>query len=206
MNKDTTLLTALLVLFVASSVSGQSPRRSSNRPLTAKTAAGQPAPTPDPVESPAAAPKAPVLLATVNGQDITTADIDPRAREEVEGLDGKIAEVRKQILELEINSLLLDTEAAKRKLSAQQLYEVEVVKKITEPTAAEVAKFIEENRNQIEQSDPDATQKAVAAYLKAQREAALSSEFVKRLRASNVVGKGADINATNLSPSAVLDS
>ena len=208
MNKVATLLTALLVLFVASSISGQSPRRSSNRALAAKTAASrpspQPAPTPDPVETPAAAPKAPVLLATVNGQDITTADIDPRAREEVEALDGKIAEVRKQIVELEINSLLLDTEAAKRKLSAQQLYEVEVVKKITEPTATEVAKFIEENRNQIEQSDPEAIQKVVAVYLKGQRESALSNEFVKRLRTSYVVGKGADINAANLSSSAVL--
>ncbi|MEP6912763.1 MAG: thioredoxin domain-containing protein, partial [bacterium] len=74
----------------------------------------------------------------------------------------------------------------------------------TEPTAAEVAKFIEDNRNEIEQTDPAAIQKAVAAYLKTQREAALSNEFVKRLRASNVVGKGADINAANLSMSAVL--
>ena len=208
MNKVTTLLTALLMLFVASHVSGQSPRRRSNRPLAAKTAATQPTadptPTPKPVETPAVAPKAPVLLATVNGQDITTADIDPRAREEVDALDEKIADARKQILDLQINSLLLDAEASKRKLSAQQLYEVEVVKKITEPTAAEVAKFIEDNRNEIEQTDPDAIQKAVAGYLKAQREAALSNEFVKRLRASNVVGKGADINAANLSMSAVL--
>lgn len=76
--------------------------------------------------------------------------------------------------------------------------------KVGEPTAAEVAKFIEENRNQIEQTDPAAIQKAVAGYLKAQREAALSTEFVKRLRTSNVVGRGADINAPNLSKSAVL--
>ena len=208
MNKAPTLLTALLVLFVASHVSGQSPRRRSNRPLATKAAATQPTPQPtptaEPIETPAAAPKATVLLATVNGLNITTAEIDPRAREEVDALDEKIADARKQILELEINSLLLETEASKRKLTAQQLYEAEVAKKITEPTAAEVAKFIEDNRNQIEQTDPDAIQKAVAAYLKAQREAALSGEFVKRLRASNVVGKGADINAANLSMSAVL--
>ncbi len=207
MNKVTTLLTALLMFFIASHVSGQAPRRRSNRPL-AKSAATQrtpqTSPTPEAVETPVATPKAPVMLATVNGQDITTADIDPRAREEVDTLDEKIADARQQILELQINSLLLDAEAGKRKLSAQQLYEVEVVKKITEPTAAEVAKFIEDNRNEIEQTDPDAIQKAVAAYLKTQREAALSNEFVKRLRASHVVGKGADINAANLSMSAVL--
>jgi protein-disulfide isomerase len=143
-------------------------------------------------------------LATVNGQNITTADIDQQAREEAEGLDGKIADARKQILELEINSQLLEVEARKRKITAQQLYEAEVVKKIAEPTRAEIAKFIEENRNQITQSDPDAMQKVVAAYLKGEREAALSNEFVKRLRTANVVGKGEDINAANLSPSAVL--
>lgn len=102
MNKVTTLLTALLMLFVASHVSGQSPRRRSNRPLAAKTAGSQPtpqtSPTPAPVETPVAAPKAPVLLATVNGENITTADIDPRAREEVDALDEKIADARKQIL------------------------------------------------------------------------------------------------------------
>jgi protein-disulfide isomerase len=144
------------------------------------------------------------LLATVNGQNVTTADIDPQAREEVEALDGKIADARKQILELEINSQLLDVEARKRKMTPQQLYEAEVVKKVAEPTPAEIAKFIEQNRNQITQSDPDAMQKVVAAYLKGEREAALSNELVKRLRAANVVGKGEDINAANLSPSAVL--
>ncbi|MDQ2920264.1 MAG: thioredoxin domain-containing protein [Acidobacteriota bacterium] len=147
---------------------------------------------------------APILLATVNGENVTTAAIDQRAREEVEALDGKIAEARKQMLELEINTQLLDIEASKRKVTAQQLYEVEVVKKLAEPTAAEIAKFIEDNRNQIEQSDPEAGQKVVAAYLKSEREAALSNEFVKRLRASKAVVKGADINAANLSSTAVL--
>jgi len=156
-----------------------------------------------PADTPIAA-KPPVLLAIVNGQNITTADIDARAREEADGLDGKIAEARKQILELEINSQLLDVEAKKRKMTPQQLYEAEVVKKMAEPTPAEITKFIEENRNQMEQSDPDAMRTVVTAYLKGEREAALSNEFVKRLRAANAVGKGEDINAANLSPSAVL--
>jgi len=208
MNNASTLLIALLLFFVASDVSAQSPRRrGSNRRVAAKTATTQPTPQPTPTPAPAetpAAPMEPVLLATVNGQNITTADIDPRVRAEVEALDGKIAESRNQILELEINSRLLDIEAGKRKLSAQKLYEVEVVKKITEPTAAEIAKFIEDNRNSVEGSDPEAIQKAVVSYLKGEREAALSNELVKRLRASNVVGKGADINAANLSPSTVV--
>ena len=208
MNNATTLLTALLLLFVVSDVSAQSPRRGrTSRAAAAKSATTQPtAPpttTPAPAETPAA-PMAPVLLATLNGQNVTTADIDPSARAEVEALDGKIADARKQLLELEINSQLLDIEAAKRKMSAQELYAAEVVKKVAEPTTDEIAKFIEANRNQIDQSEPAAVQKLVAEYLKGEREAALSRELVKRLRTLNAVGKGADVNAANLSSSDVL--
>ena len=93
MNNATTLLTVLFVLFVASNVSAQSPRRrGSGRPAASKPATTQPAPQPTPTPAPAetpAAPKAPVLLATVNGQNVTTADIDQRARAEVDGLDEK---------------------------------------------------------------------------------------------------------------------
>ena len=111
MNTPTTLLTTLLLLFVASDISAQSPRRrGSARPAAPKPAVtetvSQPAPSPSPAEEPPA-PMAPVLLATVNGQNVTTADIDPQVRQEVESLDGKIAEARRQVLQLQINTLLL---------------------------------------------------------------------------------------------------
>jgi protein-disulfide isomerase len=206
MNTATTLLTTLLLIFVAGDVSAQR-RRGTGRPSTPKPAVtetvAQPVPSPSPVEEPPA-PLATVLLATVNGQNVTTADIDPSARQEVEALEGKIAEARRQILELEINTLLLDTEAAKRKVSPQQLYEAEVARKITQPTAAEIAKFIEENRDRIDQTDTAAIQTQVANYLKGEREAKLSEELIKRLRTSNVVGKGADVNDAGLASSTVL--
>jgi len=56
-----------------------------------------------------------VLLAVVNGQNLTTAEIDPHVREEVESLNDKIAEARRQILELQVNTLFLQAEAARRK-------------------------------------------------------------------------------------------
>jgi hypothetical protein len=166
MKHATTLLTTLLLLFVTSDVSAQRTRRGrSSRPAAPKSASTpQPTPTPVPDETPAA-PKPPVLLAIVNGQNITTADIDPRARQEADALDGRIAEARKQTLELEINSRLLDIEAKKRKTTAQELYNAEVLKKIAEPTAAEITKFAEENRNQLNESDPAEVQKMVGAYL-----------------------------------------
>jgi protein-disulfide isomerase len=208
MNTPTTLLTTLLLLFVASDVSAQgsrrrgSARRTAPKPAVTETVS-QPAPSPSPAEEPAA-PMAPVLLATVNGQNVTTADIDPTARQEVEALEGKMADARRQILELEINTLLLNTEATKRKVSPQQLYEAEVARKIIQPTAAEIAKFIDENRDRIAQGDPAAIQTQVADYLKGEREAKLSEELIKRLRASNIVGQGADVNDAGLPAATVL--
>ncbi|HVQ40520.1 MAG TPA: thioredoxin domain-containing protein [Pyrinomonadaceae bacterium] len=208
MKNPTTFLTVILLLFLAGDISAQAPRRrGSGRPAAPKPAtrepAAQPAPSPTPEETPAA-PMAPVLLATVNGQNITTADIDPRARQEVEALEGKIADARRQILELEINTLLLDVEARKRRVSPQQLYESEVGRKITQPTQAEITKFIDENRERIDESDSPTIRTQVADFLKGEQEAKLSEELLNRLRTSNVVGKGADVNDIGLPPTTVL--
>jgi protein-disulfide isomerase len=143
-------------------------------------------------------------LAIVNAQSITTAEINPKVREEIEALEGKIAEARRQILELQVNTLLLESEAGKRKMSSQQLYDLEVAKKITEPTAAEINKFIEDNRDQIDSTDPVATRQQVVAFLKGEREAKISEEFVKRLRASNPVINVAGADAAGLPSTAVI--
>ena len=209
MNTVKSLFIVLILFFVAGDLSAQSPRRrGARRPVVANPASmppvSQPSPAPLAGTPPVARPSAPILLATVNGQSVTTADIDPKVREEVEALEDRIAEARRQILELQINTLLLESEAAKRKISSQQLYNLEVARKITEPTASEINKFVEDNRDQIDQSDPAATRQNVVAFLKSEREAKMTDEFVKRLSASNPVVNVAAANAANLAPPAVV--
>jgi protein-disulfide isomerase len=212
MNTVKTPLLFLVLLIAASSTLAQSPRRrTTGRPASAKSAgapAAQPTSTPRGTAAPDAltpttSPAAPVLLAIVNGQNVTTADIDPKVRQEVEALEGRIAEARQQILEMQINTLLLGSEAAKRKISAQQLYDNEVAKKISDPTAAEVNKFIEDNRDQLDQTDAD-VRKQATAYLRGDREAKLSTDFVKRLRATNPVVVSPGQNTSSLPPTAVV--
>jgi len=142
-----------------------------------------------------------VLLAIVNGQNLTTADIDPRARQLADTLDARIAETGNQILEMEINTLLLATEANRRRLTPQQFYDLEVTRKIVDPPAAEVTKFMEDNR--VAASHADA-RKEVIEYLRSEREAAISAALVKRLRASTPVVKGASLSGPNMPASAVL--
>jgi len=195
----------LLLLFAATLTNAQTAR--GQRPArrnVAKPEAVRPLAQPSPVTPTVRAPAAPVLLAVVNGQNVTTAEIDPHVRQEVESLNDKIAEARRQILELQVNTLLLDAEAARRKMTAQQLYDIEVRRKLTEPKAAEVSKFIEDNREKIDQSDPEAMKKEVTAYLLGEKETRLSGELVNRMRATIPVIKGADVNAATLAPATTL--
>src|SRR5687768_2696549 len=107
-----TLSILACVLLVAVTALGQTPRRrGAGRPVAPKRTETPPPPsTPDPAPTPVT-PRAPIVLAVVNGQNVTTADLDPRVRELVESLDLRIAEARSQVLEMEINTLLLAYEA-----------------------------------------------------------------------------------------------
>ena len=204
MNTLKTLFIVVLLFAFAAEVGAQGSRRrrGATAHVIAKPASAQTVPPEPAVVVPA--PSAPIPLATVNGQSITTADIDPKVREEVDALEARIVEARRQVLELQINTLLLENEAAKRKMSSQQLYNLEIAAKIPEPTAAEINKFIEDNRDQIDQTDPVAMRAKVVAFLKGDREAQITDSFLKRARVANPVVSVAPANATNLAPTAVI--
>lgn len=199
------LLLAVLFLIPLGSGAAQSPRR---RPATRQPAVQPPVavPSPTPLPTPAT-PIAPTNfgpLAIVNGQTITAADLDPAVAEEMSNLDRKIMLARLQVLDLQINTALLDLEAKKRKLGPQQLYDIEVTKRITDPTDTEIKQFIEANKDQFTDTDPQNLRAQVVALLHGASEEKLSDEFVRRLRAANPIVPGVDINSVNVSPSAVV--
>lgn len=198
-------LSLSLCLLLAVSANGQRTRkRGARQGKASKPTMPAPSPAAIPSPTPMLAPAEPVLLAVVNGQNITTADLDPGVRQEVESLSGKIAEARRQILELQINTLLLEAEAAKRRMSSQQLYDVAVKRKLTPATPTEIKKFIDDNGSSFDQSDPEAMRKDVAAYILAEKEVRLSGEFVNQLRATSPVVISADINNATLPPGTLI--
>ncbi len=201
--KKSFIVASLTLTLVAGAAAQTSRRKAGGRQVPAKPAALQPTPTPLPKKEPRA-PKAPIPLAIVNDQTITTADIDPNVREEVESLAERIADASRQVFELQINTALLELEASKRKLPPQQLYNLEVSKRITEPTDAEIQKFIEDNRDQINEADPATVRSEAIALLRANQEAKISEEFVRRLRGANSAVMVSSSYSPNLPPSAVL--
>ncbi|HEX5883544.1 MAG TPA: thioredoxin domain-containing protein [Pyrinomonadaceae bacterium] len=140
----------------------------------------------------------------INGQTFTSSDLDPAVRKEIESAEEHIAEARRSVLDLEINTALLKVEAKKRRIDSHRLYETEVSNKATMPTQAQIKKFIDENKSQFEGLDPQTVNQQVAVYLHDELESKLADDLVKRLRQTIPVVMGADLNSPNLSDDAVL--
>ena len=170
--------------------------------VTAQTP--KPAPLANKPEAKPMATAVPGALAVVNGQTITLADIDPKVRSIIEGLDKQIADTRRNVLEAMINEALFEAEAKKRKVTIEQLRAEEIEKRITAPTEEEIKAVYEANREQIGAADLTTVRPQIIAYLNNQRAQKLRDELAARLRAANPVTMGTDVNAPNLAPSAVL--
>jgi protein-disulfide isomerase len=149
-------------------------------------------------------PSGPIPLVVVNSRTFTSADFDPALRQELEGLENKIAEARTSMLEVQINTRLLEVEARKRRIDTHRLYELEVSNRVAPITPAQIKKFIDDNRQQFEGIDPAIAKQQVAAYLREESENKLADELVKRLRKTNPVVIGVDVNSAKLSSNAVV--
>ena len=207
------LISAVLLLAFATVVVAQSPRKRRASHTSARCQGGcpQPAaesePQPTATVTPRPAPAdstIPSALAILNGQTITVSDLDPAVAREVAKLGERVAQARSQILELQINTVLLEIEAKKRKQSPQQVFELEVGKRLTNPTEAEIAKLLEDNRAQLGDSDPATIHADAIAYLRSQQEQKLSAELIRRLKIANPVVPVTDINSPDLKPATVI--
>lgn len=214
MKPSVSLLLLILCLTVQSIAAGQTKRRSTtNRKPTPQpaasstpiTSASPTSSTPAPTTNPAPArPTTPKPIVAINGQTFTSSDLDPAVRKQVETVDDEIAEARRSVLDLEINTALLKAEAKKRRIDSHRLYETEVSNKATMPTQAQIKKFIDENQSQFAGMDPQTANQQVAVYLHDELESKLADDLVKRLRQTIPVIMGADFNSSNLSDDAVL--
>ncbi len=196
----------LLILLSSSAPSQTAKRRATARKPSTTTTHSQPQPVaqPTPTIQPARKPAASVALVIVNGQTVTTGELEPDLRQELESLDDKIAGARRSVLDLQINTTLLELEAKKRGIDTHRLYELEVSNRVPTFTPAQIKKFIDENRAQFEGMDPKVANQQVAAYLHDEAESKLSDDLVNRLRKIYPVVTGVDINAPNLNASSVV--
>jgi protein-disulfide isomerase len=205
-----------LTLTLACAAAAQT-RRGAAAP--ARTPAAQAKPTPRPAATPAPAPTQPQtaaqpsatpapdcgceagplpeVLATVNGVKITRADISPEAQQRIAELQQDVVEARKQELDLQINSILLEAEAKKRGMSTSKLLDAEVRAKTVEPTAADAQGYFDQNKASIEQQAGRAVafndiKDQIVAYLREQRQQERAGQFANSLRTGAQVKKNVE--------------
>jgi protein-disulfide isomerase len=199
---------ALLLLITSFSlpVPAQTPKRRGTGNRKPAVVTPQPSPTPQPTATirPVQKSVAPISIVIVNGQTLTSANLQPDLREELERVEDRIVDARSNVLELQINTMLLKVEAKKRRIDTHRLYESEVSSRVPAITPAQIKKFIDENREQLEGVDPAAANQQVATFLRDEAENKLADELVKRLRKTNPVVMGVDINSPSLSPNSVV--
>jgi protein-disulfide isomerase len=213
------LLISLLALV---SVSAQTPRRGASRPAPKPTPASASTPKTNPAAaqpSPAqpAAPTA-ATLAVVNDVVISETDIkdqvssavmsdtDPYLRAYFEDRSKAIKEARQRALDARVNSLLAAAAAKKLGLTTDELLNREVDSKVSPPSEAEIRATFDANRAQLGNADLESVRPQLVNYLKAQRSEELYAALLNRLKMTNAVMKGADVNAPNLAPGTVLAS
>ena len=139
----------------------------------------------------------PEILGVVNGVKITKQDLSPETRSRVEELQRQVIEARERELDLQIDSMLLESEAKKHGVTPSQLIKNEVIAKVQQPTDADAQTFYEQNKAQIKAEFKD-EKNNILEYLRYQRQQELAKKLADRLRAAaqlKVLGKPSATNA-----------
>jgi protein-disulfide isomerase len=123
------------------------------------------------------------VFATVNGVDITSADIEDALRPLVYAVQEQVYDLVKRDVDLKVNDTLLSQESQKRGVTARALLESEVTSKLPAVTDADAKKFYDENRARLN-GDFAQLKPQIIDYLREQTERKATSDFAERLRAA----------------------
>jgi protein-disulfide isomerase len=125
-------------------------------------------------------------LAEVNGEAITTTEIERALGTKLSKLEEQIYSLKRQELEALIAQRLLAHEAAKRGLSVTSLVDTEVTAKVGLVTEEEIETFYQANKGRL-RADEAGVRENIRAHLQQQKLAAGRQRFVESLRAQSKV-------------------
>ncbi len=126
------------------------------------------------------------VFATVNGRKITSAEIEDSLKPLVFSVQEQVHQLRKQVLDVKVNDLLLEQEAARKKVTTRSLLDTEVVAKQKAVTEADARKFYDENKDRIN-GEYEAIKPQIIEYLKKQEDQKAQFAYADQLRAASKV-------------------
>ena len=126
------------------------------------------------------------VFATVNGKNITSADIEDSLKPLVTSVQDQVYALRKSEMEVKINDILLVQEATKRVTSTKALLETEVIAKLPIISEAQAQKFYDENKERLK-GDFASLKVQLIEYLKEKAKSDQEEVFAQRLRSAATV-------------------
>lgn len=121
------------------------------------------------------------VLAMVNGEPITSGDIEASLKPIVFDVQEKVYNLRKNELDLRINDVLLAQEAQKRKITTNALLDTEIKPKAV--TEQDASAFYEQNKDRVS-GDFAQTKESIISYLQQIELRNAERAFVEKLRAA----------------------
>ncbi len=121
------------------------------------------------------------VFATVNGKNITSADIEESILPLVASVQEQVYLLRKGDVDMRINDILLNQEAQKRGVTARAVLDAEVTAKAPVITEAQAQDFFNKNKERLN-GDFATLKYQIIEYLQQQEQQKLESAFVGRLR------------------------
>lgn len=136
------------------------------------------------INAPQATPQQNAVLAVVNGENITSGDVEDSLKALIFDVQEQVYNLRKNELELTINDTLLTQEAQKRKITTNALLDAEVKpKQVTEEQAR---LFFDQNKERLS-GDFAQTKDSIISYLQQAELRLAERAFVERLRATALI-------------------
>jgi hypothetical protein len=121
------------------------------------------------------------VFATVNGEQVTSGDVENQLRPLVSEAQRRIYNLRKKELDQKINSILLEAEAQKRKITTQALLDAELKPKIRKVTEEDAAKYYEQNKEKMT-GDLTLLRPQIMDFLQQREVAKAETAFAEQLR------------------------
>lgn len=153
----------------------------------------------------AIAQKADEVLATANGLTFSSSSLTENIRKAYVEQNASVAAERSRLLSQSVRDLLIEAEVKAQNTTAENLIAAEV-KKLAEPTTAEIKTVYDANRAALGNRTIEEVRPQIVAFLKTNAEQKAASDLVERLKTKHKFTTGKDVNAFGLKPADTLFS
>ncbi|MFM8440119.1 MAG: hypothetical protein ACKN97_02410, partial [Acidobacteriota bacterium] len=144
------------------------------------------------------------VLATVGTKKFTAEDLPENFRDPFLKIGERRSTARASLFEIFVNGVLLESAAAEKGVTVDQLLEGEILPKLQEPTEDQIKAAYKEFKEVLGDASLEASKESLVNYLVQTAVATLRDAYVAELKKKYEPKVGKDINAPILKPTDVI--